>query len=203
MLGEDPLQLAKLNRRMDAVLKGHPYVKSAMDIACWDLGRLAGGRLVSCIQNNVDKAGRVHDGHFSVIAERFLVVGSMASPSTPIVSLTSADVVYSLLRHKNPATVSKAKAVAEALDGRLQERLPERELRYLWGRVAYHAARSHQEQALQWYARAGDHALDDEQLAWKARAALRREESRGGHFRTDFPQRDDIHWREHYADVRA
>ena len=33
------------------------------------------------------------------------------------------------------------------------------------------------------------------------RAALRREESRGGHFRTDFPQRDDIHWSRHVADV--
>ena len=34
-----------------------------------------------------------------------------------------------------------------------------------------------------------------------ARAALRREESRGGHFRTDFPQRDDIHWQKHVSDV--
>ena len=34
-----------------------------------------------------------------------------------------------------------------------------------------------------------------------ARAALRREESRGGHFRTDFPNRDDIHWKRHVADV--
>jgi L-aspartate oxidase len=34
-----------------------------------------------------------------------------------------------------------------------------------------------------------------------ARAALRREESRGGHFRTDFPTRDDIHWRKHFGDV--
>ena len=33
-----------------------------------------------------------------------------------------------------------------------------------------------------------------------ARAALRREESRGGHFRTDFPHRDDIHWQKHVAD---
>jgi L-aspartate oxidase len=33
-----------------------------------------------------------------------------------------------------------------------------------------------------------------------ARAALRREESRGGHFREDFPQRDDIHWRRRIAD---
>lgn len=34
-----------------------------------------------------------------------------------------------------------------------------------------------------------------------ARAALRREESRGGHFRTDFPSHDDLHWRKHIADV--
>jgi L-aspartate oxidase len=33
-----------------------------------------------------------------------------------------------------------------------------------------------------------------------ARAALRREESRGGHFRADFPQRDDLHWKLHLVD---
>jgi cis-L-3-hydroxyproline dehydratase len=43
LLGEDPTQLAKLNRIMDAALKGHPYVKSAVDVACWDiLGQKAG-----------------------------------------------------------------------------------------------------------------------------------------------------------------
>ena len=43
ILGEDPTELAVLNRRMDAALKGHPYVKSAIDIACWDiLGQVAG-----------------------------------------------------------------------------------------------------------------------------------------------------------------
>ena len=36
-----------------------------------------------------------------------------------------------------------------------------------------------------------------------ARAALRRQESRGGHFRTDFPNHDDIHWRKHVSDVLA
>jgi L-aspartate oxidase len=35
-----------------------------------------------------------------------------------------------------------------------------------------------------------------------ARAALRRLESRGGHFRADFPERDDLHWRQHICDVR-
>ena len=33
-----------------------------------------------------------------------------------------------------------------------------------------------------------------------ARAALRREESRGGHFREDFPHRDDIHWQKRISD---
>jgi len=36
-----------------------------------------------------------------------------------------------------------------------------------------------------------------------ARAALGREESRGGHFRADFPQRDDERWRVHLTDVRG
>lgn len=37
LLGSDPRELSKLNRRMDAALKGHPYVKSGIDIACWDI----------------------------------------------------------------------------------------------------------------------------------------------------------------------
>lgn len=43
LLGHDPRELEKLNRHMDRTLKGHPYVKSAIDIACWDiLGQEAG-----------------------------------------------------------------------------------------------------------------------------------------------------------------
>ena len=43
LIGEDPLQIAKINQKMDALLKGHPYVKSALDMACWDiLGKATG-----------------------------------------------------------------------------------------------------------------------------------------------------------------
>ena len=43
LLGADPRELHKLNLQMDAALKGHPYVKSGIDIACWDiLGQAAG-----------------------------------------------------------------------------------------------------------------------------------------------------------------
>jgi len=37
LLGEDPTQIMKISREMDALLKGHPYVKSALDMACWDI----------------------------------------------------------------------------------------------------------------------------------------------------------------------
>src|SRR3954467_1689517 len=46
LLGEDPLQLGKLNGRMDAALKGHAYVKSGIDMACWDLLGKATGQPV-------------------------------------------------------------------------------------------------------------------------------------------------------------
>ena len=43
LLGYDPREVQKLNHRMDAALKGHPYVKSGIDIACWDiLGQATG-----------------------------------------------------------------------------------------------------------------------------------------------------------------
>ncbi len=37
LLGLDPRELGKLQQRMDAALKGHAYVKSGIDMACWDL----------------------------------------------------------------------------------------------------------------------------------------------------------------------
>jgi len=43
LIGEDPRQLDRINRLMDVTLPGHPYAKSALDIACWDiLGKVAG-----------------------------------------------------------------------------------------------------------------------------------------------------------------
>ncbi|TQV75707.1 cis-3-hydroxy-L-proline dehydratase [Denitrobaculum tricleocarpae] len=43
LIGLNPTDLGPLNRHMDAVLRGHPYVKSAIDVACWDiLGKATG-----------------------------------------------------------------------------------------------------------------------------------------------------------------
>ncbi|MDE2516092.1 MAG: mandelate racemase/muconate lactonizing enzyme family protein [Rhodospirillales bacterium] len=43
LIGLDPTNLGAVNRAMDAALRGHPYVKAPIDIACWDiLGKVAG-----------------------------------------------------------------------------------------------------------------------------------------------------------------
>ena len=50
VVGLDPRGLDHLNAVMDATLPGHPYVKSAIDIACWDIfGQAAGMPLWQCL----------------------------------------------------------------------------------------------------------------------------------------------------------
>lgn len=43
LIGRDPRSLAQIGRLMDTVFKGHPYVKSALDMACCDLAARAAG----------------------------------------------------------------------------------------------------------------------------------------------------------------
>jgi len=43
LIGVDPTQLGVVNQTMDRAMRGHPYVKSALDMACWDiLGKACG-----------------------------------------------------------------------------------------------------------------------------------------------------------------
>ncbi len=43
LIGLDPRETDKIYLAMDAALKGHPYAKSPLDVACWDiLGKAAG-----------------------------------------------------------------------------------------------------------------------------------------------------------------
>lgn len=37
LITQNPLNLNKINYLMDSVLRGHPYAKAPIDIACWDL----------------------------------------------------------------------------------------------------------------------------------------------------------------------
>jgi L-alanine-DL-glutamate epimerase-like enolase superfamily enzyme len=43
LIGQNPLALHEIHRVMDSSLRGHPYAKAPIDIACWDiLGKAAG-----------------------------------------------------------------------------------------------------------------------------------------------------------------
>jgi len=43
IVGQDPTAIGPINQLMDKALLGHPYVKSAIDMACWDLlGKVTG-----------------------------------------------------------------------------------------------------------------------------------------------------------------
>ena len=44
LLGRDPRQLDAIDRAMDIALPGHPYVKSALDIACHDIAARSAGQ---------------------------------------------------------------------------------------------------------------------------------------------------------------
>ena len=46
LLGVDPSRLGPFNWLMDKALQGHPYVKSALDMACWDILGQASGQSV-------------------------------------------------------------------------------------------------------------------------------------------------------------
>jgi L-alanine-DL-glutamate epimerase-like enolase superfamily enzyme len=50
ILGRDPRRIDQLNRVMDVALPGHPYIKAAIDMACWDvLGRATGMPVVELL----------------------------------------------------------------------------------------------------------------------------------------------------------
>jgi L-alanine-DL-glutamate epimerase-like enolase superfamily enzyme len=49
VLGADPRQPAVLAERLDRQLRGHPYVKSVLDVACWDLAGKAADAPVSTL----------------------------------------------------------------------------------------------------------------------------------------------------------
>ena len=50
LIGANPIDLGTLNRKMDQAMRGHPYVKSAIDMACWDiLGKVTGQPVVTLL----------------------------------------------------------------------------------------------------------------------------------------------------------
>ena len=59
--------------------------------------------------------------------------------------------------------------------GRLQERFTLEDRQYAWAMIATCGARHHLPEAVDWFKKAGEMPLSDEQLAWRTRIALRQE----------------------------
>jgi len=58
LIGRNPTRLNELNDFMDRVLKGHPYVKSAIDMACWDIvGKISGLPVAELLGGRYDHLG--------------------------------------------------------------------------------------------------------------------------------------------------
>jgi len=64
-------------------------------------------------------------------------------------------------------------AVAASRLERFEQSLPAGDRGYAWGQVASAGALRHRPETLDWYKRADDRQLDDRQLGWKARSAMR------------------------------
>jgi len=70
---------------------------------------------------------------------------------------------------------SDPRSAAGYWNGSLWERFPPEDRQYAWGMLATSGARHHLPEAVEWFKKAGETPLSDEQLAWRARIALRQE----------------------------
>ncbi len=57
LVGMDPLEIGVIHARMDALVKGHPYAKAAVDMACYDAAGRALGQPVSTLLGGAYRAG--------------------------------------------------------------------------------------------------------------------------------------------------
>lgn len=56
LIGLNPLRIDSIYRTMDIALPGHPYIKSALDMACWDiLGKTTGLPLCELFGGRIDQ----------------------------------------------------------------------------------------------------------------------------------------------------
>jgi L-alanine-DL-glutamate epimerase-like enolase superfamily enzyme len=68
LIGQDPLQIGRIIEVMDSTLYGHPYVKTAIDMACWDiLGKFTNLPLYTLLGGKMSERPYItaHIGHES------------------------------------------------------------------------------------------------------------------------------------------
>lgn len=97
--------------------------------------------------------------------QRFLDASSSAELHTRPERELTMFAVYRLARSQPSAAL--------VYWNRMRPQLSLEEQRYVWGQMAFHAARKHDPVALHWFREAGETPLNELQLTWRVRAALR------------------------------
>jgi len=87
----------------------------------------------------------------------------------PATRTTREMVIFSMMRLSR----SDPQAAAARWDDSLRGSFSPDDQAYVWGQIALWGARRHMPDAIAWFARAASATLSDEQLAWRARIALR------------------------------
>jgi soluble lytic murein transglycosylase len=131
------------------------------------------------------KAGKVGAGR--TLAAKYLPAGEGFGDSRPEIVAADPLRYFKRLPQNFAATRSGRETVLLALQmlakkdmqaaasqlAEIESRLPQEDRGYAWGQLARQAAWRHQPEALAWYAKTADAPLDDDQQAWRVRAALR------------------------------
>ena len=80
IIGADPRSIDHINKLMDTALPGHGYVKSAVDIACWDIfGQAAGMPIWQCLGGSEATPVAVNSSISTGTAEEMLALIQAAS----------------------------------------------------------------------------------------------------------------------------
>ena len=136
LLGQDPRELYNIELKMDAVIEGHTYAKSALDIACWDiLGKskdvpvfeLLGGKLIDgaplyrCVMEQDHDKVLAEIEHYRAAGYKYLKLRVGIHPEEDIELIRFAaeiaepeEIIYADANCR--WTLSEAMSVARAID---------------------------------------------------------------------------------------
>lgn len=129
-----------------------------------ELGNVATARQVSAYLPEAQRRGLKALEQLAENPQHFLDSGSVDGASRAGRELAMF-AVYRLARNDPAAAVSRWERIASQFGAEEQA--------YVWGQIAFHAARRHEPLALEWFRRANGAPLNELQLAWRVRAALR------------------------------
>ncbi|MER9826607.1 mandelate racemase/muconate lactonizing enzyme family protein [Mesorhizobium sp. M0115] len=117
LLGQDPCALDAINRTMDVALPGHLYVKSALDMACWDilgrvsgmpLWRLLGGDRADPVAVNSSISTGSNDEMIALIREAYKhgyrTHSAKVGGSDPVVDISRIEAIEAALRPDETVT---------------------------------------------------------------------------------------------------